>query len=221
MRRLKLTVALGAVLALALALTSLASAAGNRDKITGGSTQLTLNSAATQALSANHITLTALAPATGSGDTFTFPVRGGWVNPTNYNAVVRHEGGLSLSNGTRTVVVRQLTIISHQDKAALYGLVRGHRSERCHRVTRHHHSGRCVVVERWRKVKLARITEVSHSGTTAQGNVLLTEASARLINKLAGSRVAKAGEQIGTGSTTVQLGSSKSTTTTTTTTTTS
>ena len=52
-------------------------------------------------LSANHITVAPLAPATESGATFTFtfPITGGRFNTTTLRGFIRHSGGLSLSNG--------------------------------------------------------------------------------------------------------------------------
>lgn len=203
MRRLRLVVALSTVLALALAGVAMAAKAS---KVTGGSSQITLSDAAASALSTNHITMTAVAPATASGNTFTFPIKGGRLNTTTLNGVLRYGGALQVSNGTQTARLRDLTVRTHKNNATLYGVIRRSEHVRCH-VTgpRHHHRLRCTVVTRNRTLKLLRITNVSVSGNTATGNVVLTGDSAALINRLAGKKIAQAGEQIGTGTTTVTL----------------
>ena len=174
------------VASLALAGTALAAPA---TKITGGTATMTMSSAAAQALQANHLTVTPLAPATSSGTTLTFPVAKGHLNK-KLHGVVREQGGLAFSNGTTTVRVRHLTVVSSGRGVWLYGLVR-------------RHAGRKLAAAR-----VAHITGVTVNTTTltAQGTVRLTPASARVINRLAGKPLAKAGLPIGTTSITVTTG---------------
>ncbi len=105
-----------------LAVTGVALAAFS--KVTGGTTQVTASAAAAKVLSDNHITVSPLTPATQTGATFTFPISGGRLNLKTLHGVIRHKGGLSLSNGTRTVTLRQPTIVSDKRGAWLYALVR-------------------------------------------------------------------------------------------------
>src|SRR5450759_2228371 len=92
--RLRTVTALAAVICLALAGVALAAFS----KVTGGSTQITASPAAAKVLADNHITVTPVAPATASGTTFTFPIAGGRLNPKTLHGVIRHPGGLKLSN---------------------------------------------------------------------------------------------------------------------------
>src|SRR5947209_8015396 len=101
MRRLRFLTALVAVLALAA--TSAALAANSPfTKIKGGTTTLALNSAATTALTAAHLTVTPVAPATATGSTFTFPISGGRINLKTLHGVIKHHGGITVSNGTKS-----------------------------------------------------------------------------------------------------------------------
>ncbi|MEA2159822.1 MAG: hypothetical protein QOD66_2202 [Solirubrobacteraceae bacterium] len=169
--------ALAVVICLALAGVALAAFS----KVTGGSTQITASPAAAKVLADNHITVTPVAPATASGTTFTFPIAGGRLNPQTLHGVIRHRGGLSLSNGTRTVTLRRPTIVSTKRGAWMYAMVRFH-SER-----------------------IARLTNVSVAATSATATMKLTAASARLINALAGKHVTAAGAPFATGTITPTL----------------
>ncbi|MGZ6617382.1 MAG: hypothetical protein ACXVFQ_23535, partial [Solirubrobacteraceae bacterium] len=57
---------------------------------------------------------------------------------------------------------------------------------------------RCVTVVRWHTAKIAKVTNVKVTGTTASGTVTITDATAKLINKLAGKSVVSAGAVLGT-----------------------
>jgi hypothetical protein len=186
MSRIRGLTILTVVASLALAATALAAPV---IKITGGTATMTTSAAAAQALQANHLTVTPLAPATASGSTFTFTVAGGHLNK-KLHGVLREQGGLAFSNGTTTVRVRHLTIVASGHGVWLYGLVR-------------RHAGRKLAAAR-----IAHITGVTVDTTTlsATGTVRLTPASARVINLLAGKQLATAGLPIGTTSITVTTG---------------
>ena len=175
MSRFRLLTALTVVAALALAGVASAKAA----KVTGGSTTITLSSAATALMSANHLTATPISPATFSGSTFTFPIRSGRVNK-QFHGFVTDRGGFALSNGTSTIRIKHLTVRSSRAGVSLWALVRqsGHRGE----------------IRR-----IARISGAKVSGHTASGTLHLTAVSASAINKLAGKQLVKAGEPLGTG----------------------
>jgi hypothetical protein len=169
--------ALAVVICLALAGVALAAFS----KVTGGTSQITATPAAAKVLADNHITVTPVAPATASGTTFTFPIAGGRLNAKTLRGVIRHRGGLALSNGTRTVTLRRPTIVSTKRGAWLYAIVRG-RSER-----------------------IARFTKVSITSTAATATLTLTRASAHVINALAGKHVASAGAPFATDTVTPTL----------------
>ncbi len=188
---------LGAALTtFALVLPGVASA--KPTKITGGTTQITASDAAAKVLSDNHITVTPLKPATASGTTFTFPIAGGSINTKNLRGVIRHKGGLSLSNGTKTVALRQPTLVSAKQGASIWALVRGRTVRVCHHFGRRHARTRCVSVVRWHSTRIATVSDVKLSGTTATGTVKITAATATLINKLAGKSVVSSGAVLGT-----------------------
>lgn len=201
MPRIRMLVALTA--AAALAVPGVASAAAS--KVTGGSTQVTVSSAVASALSANHITVTALAPATSSGTTYTFPVKGGRIN-AKLHGDIRHAGGLEISNGTTTVRLRRLTIVSDRSGVWLRALVAGTVHKACHVVGRRHHRMRCVSVTRYATRRIAALTDVNVTGTSATANVALTTYSAKVINVLAGKALASPGIQLGTAKVTFLLG---------------
>ena len=185
-----------ATTAFALVLPGVASAAST--KVTGGTTQITASDAAAKLLSDNHITVAPLSPATAAGTTFTFPIAGGSVNTKTLHGVIRHKGGLSLSNGTQTVNLRQPTVTSTKQGVSIYALVRGRTIRVCHRAGRFHLHARCVTIVRWHTARIAKVTDVKVTGTTASGTVKITETTAKLINKLAGKSVVSAGAVLGT-----------------------
>ncbi len=168
-------------------------------KVTGGTTQVTASAAAAMVLSDNHITVTPLAPATQSGATFTFPIAGGRLDPATLHGVIRHKGGLSLSNGTRTVKLREPTIVSTKSGAWLYAIVRGPAHHVCARIRPHHPRVRCLTVIRSHSERIAHIINATVTGGSATATLTLTTASAHLIDALAGKHVASAGDVLGTG----------------------
>jgi len=199
MRRLRFLTALVAVLALAV--TSAALAANSPfTKVKGGTTTLTLNSAATTALTNAHLTVTPVAPATASGSTFTFPISGGRINQKTLHGFITHRGAITVSNGTKSGTVRSLTIVARGKTAGLYGAVRRSVRGRCHLAGhRPHRHVVCRTVVRWTVVKLATITGVKVSGSSATGQAQLTGDAAKLLNRLSGGSTFKAGQVFGTG----------------------
>ncbi len=185
-----------AATACALVLPGVASAA--QTKVTGGTTTITASTAAAQLLSDNHITVTPLKPATASGTTFTFPIAGGSINTTNLHGFIRHKGGLSLSNGTKTVTLREPTVDSTKQGASIWALVRGRTVRSCHRSGRLHARVRCASVVRWHSARIATLADVKVNGTSASATVKITGATAKLINQLAGKSVVSAGAVLGT-----------------------
>lgn len=203
MSRVRIAIAVvAAVASLALASTALA----NGSKVTGGFTKVTASSAAAALLTANHITVAPLAPATASGTTFTFPITGGRFDTSTLRGFIRHSGGLSLSNGARKVVLRSPTVASTKHGVVLDALVRGPVHRVCHAVGHHHFRKRCLIVTRLVTARIARITDVSISNGTASGTLNITAFTAQVVNRLAGTHVVSAGAVLGTASTTPTLG---------------
>jgi hypothetical protein len=192
MRRFRIAVLLTAIASLAIVGTAFAA------KITGGTTTLTPSSAATTLLANNHITVTPVAPATAANGAFSFPISGGHINAKTLYGTVRHTGGVQLSNGTRTVVARHLTVVSTKNGAYVWALVRDHSRRICAR--RPHHPRRvvCVVITRYRTERILKLSGGTVTNGTYTGNATITAATATLINNLAGSNVVSAGAPLGT-----------------------
>ena len=187
---------------MAVAATSIASAAvtqhRHKVRVTGGTTQLALSSGTASALSSGGITLTPVAPATASGSTLTFPITHGRLNPTTLHGRVVHSGALTISNGTRTYVLRRLTIVSDAKAVTLRAAFRGSTMRACHRAGRHHRNLRCVSTYHSGTARIATLSGVTASGSSVTGTADLTTFSADLLNRLAGKQIVTAGAPIGT-----------------------
>jgi hypothetical protein len=167
-------------------------------KVTGGSAQVTASSAAARVLSSNGISAKALAPATQSGTTFTFPVTGGRLNATTKHGSVRTAGGLALSTATTTVRARHLTVVSDKHGVFVWALVVDRRHS-CRLVGHRHPHPACHTVVRTRLARIATVSNVTITGTSAGGTLHITAATATLVNRLAGKAVVQAGDVLGTG----------------------
>jgi hypothetical protein len=193
MPRIRAVIVLSALVSLVIAGTALAV------KVTGGTTTLTPSSAASTLLSNNHITLTPIAPATASTTgAITFPIAGGRLDVKTLHGALRDSGGLQLSNGTKTVTLRVLRVISDKAGATIWAIVRDHTSRLCSHLRRRHARIVCVIVTRLRVARIATITGGSVTGSQFTGTVDITQSTAALINKLAGSAVVSAGAPFGT-----------------------
>jgi hypothetical protein len=184
--------AITAVISLACASVALAAPT----KVTGGTTKITASSAVTTLLTANHLTVTPVAPATASGSTFTFPISGGTLNVTTLRGTIRHDGGIQISNGPRTATLRRPTIVSDAAGVSLWAVVRDHTDSVCHRIGRSRF--RCRIVSRVVTARIAQVTGVTVSNGTASGTVKITAFTAHVINRLAGKQIAAAGDVLGT-----------------------
>ena len=193
MSRLKYALALAAVASLAFASVALAT----MTKVTGGTTTVTASTAAATLLANNHITVTPILPATASGTTFTFPIAGGRINVKNFHGIIRHNGGLTLSNGTKSVTLRNLTLTSDGLGTWLWATVRDKAQTVCTRTR--HDIKRCVTLAHVYAARIARVTNGKVSGSQATGTLKLTFVSATLVNRLAGKKVVHAGDVLGTG----------------------
>ncbi len=186
MSRIRMLVALTVMAAFALAGASLAATTAKR--VTGGTATLTLTPAASTALNNHHMTITSLAPAAASGSTLSFPISGGRVNAKLHGHLTL-SGGFAISNGTQTVQLRHLRVVSNASGVSLRARV----AKRAH-----NHKGKFHV--EYFDALIARVTGVHVSHGTGTGTVRLTSASASVINKLAGAKIASRGTPVATGS---------------------
>jgi hypothetical protein len=182
MPRIRVALLLAGIASLVIAASAFAATAtAGKTKVTGGTTTITPSSAT--------------ASSTGA---FTFPITRGRINTTTLYGRLDHSGGIELSNGTDNVVVRHPVLISDKRGAYIWALVRGRSHRFCTGLRRHLRHGACYVVTRFREARILKITSGSVSGSTFTGNVAITDATASLINRLAGSKVAAGGEPLGT-----------------------
>jgi ribosomal protein L18E len=183
--RIRLIAALTAALVLAL------SAVAHAARITGGTTTITPSAAATKLLSDNGITVSALKPATlGSDGAVTIPIRNGHIRLKAMRGFVRHKGGIALTDGSTTFKLRRPAV-----------------------VLRKHHTFIVAAVRRnnrpWHIRRVARLTDLQRTGTTATATVHITRVVAKAVNALAGKHVVNPGAVLGTGSSTVTVAAKK------------
>lgn len=196
MSRIFKVTAIAAVLSFACCSFALASVR----KVTGGTAQIALSSAATSRLAAGGVSLAPIAPATASGSTLSFPISGGRLNLKNLHGRIRESGGMVISHGTRQIRLRRLELVSGPNGVWVSALVRRPRTACAHPA-----KGHCGVATR-RRVRIARVGSVKISAGSATGKLRLTAVAAKFINNLAGKPVAGGGALVGTITVTPQLG---------------
>lgn len=196
MSRIRKALVLTAVIALVPAASALAT------KITGGSAQVTVASTTAQLLASNGISTAVLTPATQSGETFTLPVKHGRLNARTNHGSISLAGGIALSNGTSTVRVRDLTIVSDKRGVSVHALYVGH-LRRCRIVGHRHPHSVCRGHLAAGVVRIATVSNPTISGLTVSGTLDITRATAHLINRLAGKTIVQAGAVLGTATATL------------------
>jgi hypothetical protein len=83
-------------------------------KVVGESTTFTLSDPVMQKLDAIGVKLSVVAPATHTAPaTATFPIKHFRGNARKLRGVIRHEGGLKLTRGARSVTLRNAVIVSN------------------------------------------------------------------------------------------------------------
>jgi hypothetical protein len=203
MSRIRLgAAAVAALVSLALAASALAAVV----KVTGGTVTVTPSAAATSLLSTNGITVTPVGKATSSSGAFTFPIAGGRLHTKTLHGVVREQGGLDLSNGTNTIKVRRLTLVSDKAGVTLLAVIRTHPAAACSTLAHLRARVRCRIRTSFRVARIARMTDLSVSNGAATGTVHITAATAAAINDLAGKQVTSAGAVLGTSTVAPTLG---------------
>ncbi len=155
-------------------------------KVVSGSATIAPSSPTAAFLAKNGITVTPLGRATTANGTVTFPVIGGMRTDRKLSGVLRLRGGLKLTEGTRSLAIRNLTVVRLGSRTTLRATI-----------------GDVVV-------KLARLTGVklTASGSktdTATGQIRITATAARAINRLAKAHLVKAGYDLGSFTATLTL----------------
>lgn len=107
--RLRAGLAGGAVLAGAAILAPSALGA-DTVRLSGGTTDLHLNTATARALGAADFTITPIAPSKASGTRVSFPITGGRIDPRTAAGVVNHSGGLAIRRHGTTVQLRNFSV---------------------------------------------------------------------------------------------------------------
>jgi hypothetical protein len=100
-------------------LLSVAPAAATYDPIGSGTTKLTLDPSFAALLHRNGVRLTAKAPVKIKGETITFPVSGGRLDPVAVRGSVDHEGVLIFQAGARKLPLKSLQLKTTQQHSPL------------------------------------------------------------------------------------------------------
>lgn len=108
--RLTLMMVVLAMGALAVASPAMATETHSTVTIKGGRTSLTIAAGTAAVLTKNGVSVTAVKPARAHGATFSFPIKGGSVDPTNAAGTIRHSGGLQFRVGHTKLVVKDFVI---------------------------------------------------------------------------------------------------------------
>jgi len=171
---------LAAGLLVLVACTAVAQARGIR--VTGQQTSVTPSAAAVQFLTANHIAIAPVAPASLANGSIILPITGGRVN-RRMRGVLRHSGGFTLTRAGHTITALEFTLVRRGGRAWLRASVDGHR------------------------IRLARVTDLkvsaSDSTATATGELRLTRAAARVLDGFVGSDAVSPGLVFGTVASTI------------------
>jgi hypothetical protein len=175
--------ALAAVLSL-VALTA-ASAQAKVLHVTGQQTTITPSAQATKFFATQNVSMTPLGTATIANASLTLPISGGFVTTPKLNGVLRHKGGIKFTDGTRSLSLRGFVLARVAGRTFLSAKAAGKR----------------LIVARVTKLT----TTVSGKQAVITGELKLSAAAARGINRLFGHHVVKAGAEIGSLTSTVSV----------------
>ncbi len=176
------------VLATALSLIALTAVSAQAKKlhVAGQQTTITPSAQVTKFLAAQNITASALGTATIANASLTLPISGGFVTTPALNGVLRHTGGVKFTHGARSVALRGFVLARIAGRTFLSAKAGG---------------ARLIV---------ARVTKLTKTISGKQGVITgelkLSAAAARRINRLIGHHVASAGLDIGSLTSTVTVG---------------
>jgi hypothetical protein len=145
--------------------------------VTGETSTITPSSAVTKFLAARHITVSAVGPATISGGSLTLPIVGGTVKVSQRTGTLIMSGGFRLTRNGHSVTLRAFVATRNGSTNAVTAKVGQTR------LTVAHATG----------VHIA----ISGKTGTITGELNLSAAAARAINKLANHHVVAAGADLG------------------------
>jgi hypothetical protein len=185
-----------------------------------GSTTFTPSAQATTLLSNNGIAVAPVGPATAEGDSYVFPIAAGIGSPRTFYGLLAHKGGLEFTKGDRSAVIRRFVAVRVKRGAVLLAQVPGLRGgcgrlraayarfhiqrpgglrrtpavRKLRRAVRNYCGGGRVIV-------LAHLTNLAkqsrYNGALLSADLKLSREAARLLNRLAGSKVVSAGAPLG------------------------
>lgn len=171
--------------ALVLAAVPAISAQAKVLKVTGQSTTVTPSSAMTSFLTAHHITVAAVGPATISGGSLTLPITGGSVRTPKLNGRLVMAGGVRFTWKGQSVTLRRFVAARRGSNDVVTAIVGA------------------------RRLTVARATgvHINVSGNTATitGELTLSAQAARMLNKLTGHKLVPAGADLGSFTSTVTV----------------
>jgi hypothetical protein len=87
--------------------------------VSGGSTQLRLDSSTARVLTANGVTVTPVRPARAAGGSIAFPVTGGDVHPTYGSGTLEHSGGLTFRAAGKRLTLTDFTVRQTRSRGTL------------------------------------------------------------------------------------------------------
>jgi hypothetical protein len=193
-----------------------------------GSTTFTPSAQTTTFLSNNGITVAPVGAATAEGGGYVFPIAAGIGSPRTLYGLLAHKGGLKFSKGERSAVIRRFLAVRVKRGAVLLAQVPGLSGgcgrlraayarfniehpgglrhtppvRKLRRAMRNYCSGGRVIV-------LAHLTNLAkqsrYNGALLSADLTLSREAARLLNKLAGSKVVSAGAALGSAESAVTL----------------
>ena len=219
-----------AALAASLALLLVATA-GAQAKVVEltGTTTFTPSTEATQFLANHGVTVAPTGEATAENSSFVFPIAAGFGNTKTYSGLLAHKGGLKFTKGERSVVVRNFVALRAKRGAVLLAQVPGLKGgcgqlrsalvrfglNHKRQLRKHPKASRKLVrsVRNYcgggRVIVLAHLTNLSkelrYNGAKLSADLELSRESARLINRVAKSKVVSAGAPLGTAESAVSV----------------
>jgi hypothetical protein len=151
----------------------------------GGRPDRGASSKASGALAQHSITVSALGPATLSGGSLTLPIVGGSVRTPSLTGRIVHKGGVKFTGGTRSVTLSDFVLVRGAQTTVLAART----------------GGKELIVAR-----VTQLTRTTSSGqTVVTGDLKLSAAASRDINRFFGKHVVNAGVDIGTLKSTVTV----------------
>ncbi len=174
------------VTTVSLAALTAASAQAKVLHVSGQQTTITPSAQATTFLAQHNVTVSPLGAATLAAGSVTLPISGGFVTTPKLNGVVRHHGGIEFANATRSLSLRNFVLARVGRRMVLSAKAGG------------------------KRLIVARVTKLTRTISGKQGVITgelkLSAAGARGLNRLFGHHVVSAGADLGSLKSTVTVG---------------